>query len=75
MDEPTNHLDLDAIQALIAAIGAFQGGVVIVSHDTHFIENTCQEIWHVENNSAYQFKGDIHEFRKMVLAKKRAGGP
>jgi ATP-binding cassette, subfamily F, member 3 len=34
MDEPTNHLDLDAIQALIAALTAFKGGVVIVSHYT-----------------------------------------
>ena len=42
----------------------------MVSHDTHFIENVCDEIWHVENNSAYKFKGDIHEFKKFVLAKK-----
>lgn len=67
MDEPTNHLDLDAIQALIAALTAFQGGVVIVSHDSHFIQNVCDEIWHVEKNTAYKFKGDINEFRNYVL--------
>merc|ERR1711924_275254 len=41
MDEPTNHLDLDAIQALEAALTAFKGGVVLVSHDTHFIDAVC----------------------------------
>jgi len=71
MDEPTNHLDLDAIQALIAALTAFKGGVVIVSHDTHFIESVCDEIWHVENNTAYKFKGEIGDFRKFVLGRKK----
>ena len=71
LDEPTNHLDLDAIQALTAALTAYQGGVIIVSHDTHFIENVCDEIWHVEDNSAYKYKGDIHEFKKFVLNRKK----
>ncbi len=59
MDEPTNHLDLDAIQALVAALTSFKGGVVIVSHDSHFINAVCDEIWHVENNTAYKFNGIV----------------
>jgi ATPase subunit of ABC transporter with duplicated ATPase domains len=45
MDEPTNHLDMDAIDALIEALTAFTGGVVLVSHDQHFISSVCSEIW------------------------------
>ncbi|CAD7961403.1 unnamed protein product [Amoebophrya sp. A25] len=71
MDEPTNHLDLDAIQALIAALTAFKGGLVMVRHDSHFINAVCDEIWHVENHTAKKFNGDINEFRNFVLSRKK----
>jgi hypothetical protein len=38
---------------------------------SHFIESVCDEIWHVEKNTATKFKGDINEFRKFVLKKKK----
>lgn len=38
LDEPTNHLDLKAVEALSAALKAFQGGIVLVSHDRRLIE-------------------------------------
>lgn len=55
MDEPTNHLDLETIDALICAINAYSGGVVVVSHDQHFLANVCSEYWGVAHKQLKRF--------------------
>ncbi|MFX8308807.1 ATP-binding cassette domain-containing protein, partial [Acinetobacter baumannii] len=40
LDEPTNHLDVEAREALIQALNAFEGAVLLISHDRHLIELT-----------------------------------
>lgn len=49
LDEPTNHLDFLAIEALITCLQNFKGAIVIASHDQHFISQTCQETYLVQN--------------------------
>ena len=47
-DEPTNHLDIESIDALIAAINDFDGGVVVISHDRRLLQRTNCALWFCE---------------------------
>merc|ERR1719362_902336 len=62
LDEPTNHLDMETIDALIEAIKAFQGAVVMVSHDQYFLSQVATEFWSVAG-------GRVRVFREMSEAK------
>jgi len=48
LDEPTNHLDKDSLEALGAAIKAFKGAVVMVSHNATFLGSCANELWTVD---------------------------
>jgi len=56
MDEPTNHLDLITQDALIRALTDFEGSLILVSHDKHFLISICNEYWVIGNCSVYFFK-------------------
>jgi ATP-binding cassette subfamily F protein 3 len=67
LDEPTNHLDMQAIDALAHALKTFTGGVLVISHDQHFITSVCNEIWLVGNEKIVQFDGNFNDYKKIVL--------
>jgi elongation factor 3 len=45
LDEPTNYLDRESLAALIEALKAFEGGVLIITHNRDFSESICTEVW------------------------------
>jgi elongation factor 3 len=45
LDEPTNYLDRESLGALANAIDAFEGGVIIISHNSEFVSQVCPEEW------------------------------
>ena len=49
LDEPTNYLDRDSLGALASAIREFEGGVVMISHNSEFVSQLCPETWVLEN--------------------------
>ncbi|RVQ65335.1 ABC-F family ATP-binding cassette domain-containing protein [Croceicoccus ponticola] len=69
LDEPTNHLDVDAREALIQALNAYTGAVVIVSHDRHMLEMTADRLVLVDQGLAQEFDGSIDDYIAFVLAK------
>ena len=44
LDEPTNHLDIETIETLVGACAAFEGAMLIVSHDRYFVEGVATHI-------------------------------
>jgi len=72
LDEPTNHLDVDAREALIQALNAYSGAVVIVSHDRHMLEMTADRLVLVDGGTAKEFDGSIDDYIAFVLAKEPA---
>merc|ERR1712159_85986 len=50
LDEPTNYLDRNGLGALVAGLEAFQGGVVIISHNREFCDSVCQQKWIMEKS-------------------------
>ncbi|KAF6758665.1 elongation factor 3 [Ephemerocybe angulata] len=45
LDEPTNYLDRESLAALIEALKAFEGGVLVITHNRDFSESICSEVW------------------------------
>eukprot|EP00760_Papus_ankaliazontas_P004544 PhM_4_TR11950/c0_g1_i1/m.87325/K06185/ABCF2; ATP-binding cassette, subfamily F, member 2 len=66
LDEPTNHLDIESIDALGEAINAFEGAVIVVSHDLRLIAQIADEIWVAENGAVTKFPGDIADYKEYV---------
>jgi elongation factor 3 len=57
LDEPTNYLDRESLGALARAIRAFEGGVVMITHNSQFCDNLCPVVWHLQNHTL-DVKGD-----------------
>ncbi len=63
LDEPTNHMDLDSIMALEFALKAYDGTIILISHDQMFLEKLVTEIWEFTKISegAYQLIENPHK--------------
>ena len=74
MDEPTNHLDILARETLEAALEAFDGTLLVVSHDRYFIGEIAGRIWEIENHTLQDYKGD-YEYYLAEKEKRKAAEP
>ena len=58
LDEPTNHLDIGTLKWLEQYLRAYQGTVVIISHDRYFLDHTVNRIFEIENRRLSVYEGN-----------------
>ena len=58
LDEPTNHLDIGTLKWLEQYLRAYQGTVVIISHDRYFLDHTINRIFEIENRRLSVYEGN-----------------
>ncbi len=51
LDEPTNHLDIESREALVEALTAYTGAVILVSHDMHLLSLVADRLWLVKDGA------------------------
>ena len=71
LDEPTNHLDLDMRQALTEALQAFNGAILVVSHDRHLLNSTVDEFYLIADHKIEAFDGDLPAYHQWLQARQQ----
>jgi ATPase subunit of ABC transporter with duplicated ATPase domains len=66
LDEPTNNLDLDSVHWLQDYLNAYEGCLIVISHDRHFLNEICTHIADIDYQSVITYTGGYDD---MVLAK------
>ncbi|MBV6271780.1 ATP-binding cassette domain-containing protein [Alcaligenaceae bacterium CGII-47] len=62
LDEPTNHLDLDAMLWLERWLSSYPGTVLLISHDTEFLDTVARVILHFDQGKLVRYKGGYEDF-------------
>jgi ATP-binding cassette subfamily F protein 3 len=68
LDEPTNHLDIESREALVEALTAYSGAVILVSHDMHLLSMVADRLWLVKDGRVTPYDDDLQAYRKMLLS-------
>ena len=71
LDEPTNHLDIDARDALVKALGDFEGAVLLITHDPHLVELIADRLWLVGDGTVRPYDGDMDDYRALLVERAR----
>jgi ATP-binding cassette subfamily F protein 3 len=74
LDEPTNHLDIDSRDALVHALNDYEGAVLIISHDRHLIEATCDTLWIAEGGTIRELDEDLDTYQRNITSTKEGKG-
>jgi ATPase subunit of ABC transporter with duplicated ATPase domains len=62
LDEPTNHLDLEAIEALVAGLRAYDGTLIFVSHDRWFVSRLASRVFEITSSGVTDYPGTYDDY-------------
>jgi ATP-binding cassette subfamily F protein 3 len=68
LDEPTNHLDIESREALVEALTAYSGAVILVSHDMHLLSLVADRLWLVKDGRVEPYDDDLEAYRRLLLS-------
>lgn len=72
LDEPTNHLDFETVEALTNALSEYEGSIITISHDRHFIGQVATKILEINHGLLTLYPGSYDEYvwslQKGILA-------
>jgi len=68
LDEPTNHLDMHIRESLIIALEAFEGALILVSHDRYFVECCVDQLWLVNRGTVTVYEGNLSDYEASQLS-------
>ncbi len=66
LDEPTNHLDIQSREVLLAALQKFEGTVILVSHDRHFLRSLVTRVMEIDHGEMRVHEGDYQSYQRHV---------
>jgi ATP-binding cassette subfamily F protein 3 len=66
LDEPTNHFDIESSEALMDAIKAFQGAVIMVTHDEYFLHEIATKLIVFDGGRTFCFDGGYKDFLRTI---------
>ena len=73
LDEPTNHLDIESREALVEALTAYSGAVILISHDMHLLSMVADRLWLVKDGGVSVWEDDLEAYRKDLVDQRHAG--
>jgi ATP-binding cassette subfamily F protein 3 len=66
LDEPTNHLDIVSVNILIQALQQYEGTLIAISHDRHFVSRIANKIWYIEDQQIKVYPGTYDEYKYWI---------
>lgn len=70
LDEPTNHLDSDSVEWLEGFLRAYNGTVIIISHDRYFLDQSVNRIFEIHNKRLTSYNGNYTDYQNQSKVQK-----